>query len=115
MKRWSQELLRDPDTKGVVEYAASWVRPGSGAQVTMQTRFLYAPEFSDALRSVCHQAIEALPDEGLGELCSTLGEMFEFYKERSIARQDKLPSPLTTMPALAGSTYERLPFHIEKD
>ena len=115
MNLWNQKLQHKTETAGVREYIVDWVRSGTGAQVSMSTRFLNVPEYSDILRSTCHQAIEILPDEGLNELCTSLGEMLEFYNEEKSINNEKVLPNLTTQPALKGSTYERIPFHIEED
>ncbi len=115
MKLWNQKVPHKTETEGVREYVVDWVRPGTGAQLSMSTRFLNAPEYSDILRGICHQAIEILPDEGLNELCTSLGEMLEFYDEKKSINIEKALLNIITQPALNGTTYERIPFHIDED
>ena len=38
-------------------------------------------------RMLCHAIVNRLPDEGLPELCETLGHMFEFYSSRRPAER----------------------------
>lgn len=103
------------ETTGVRAYITNAVRPGTGAQVTVFATFVNSPEYSDVLRIACHQAIEMLTNEGVEELSVSLGEILEFYDyDNTMAKNTALPF-LKSQPALKGSTYERVPFHIDED
>lgn len=115
MMPWNHELQHKTETSSDREYIVNWTRPETGAQVAMSTRFPNAPEYSDLLRTICHQAIEMLPNTGLNELYTSLGEMIEFYSEENSIYYGKTLLSVTTLPARKGSTYERTPFQIDED
>lgn len=64
-------------------------------------------------RMVCHVLVDEIPGRGLGELCESLGHMYEFYREHP-QQQPALPS-VRRLAATVGRRMERPDFYLESD
>lgn len=65
-------------------------------------------------RIVCHLLVSRIPGEGLPELCQSVGEIYEYYKSRSLI-PPALPPPHQEIPARQGKSYERPTFYASEE
>jgi len=116
MMPWNQNQLNNLSiTEGVNKFATTWIRAGE-MQLTLSASFNEdGPAYDDIVRIVCHHAIENIPNDGLTELCETLGEMIEFYGEREIHNPTASLPLIDTVTATEGNEYNRQPFHISDE
>lgn len=65
-------------------------------------------------RIVCHLLVSRIPEEGMLELCDSVGGIYEYYKSRSLVAP-ALPPPHQEIPARQGKSYERPTFYASEE
>lgn len=65
-------------------------------------------------RIVCHLLVSRIPGQGLPELCESVGEIYEYYKSRSLVHP-VLPPSHQEIPARQGKSYERPTFYASEE
>lgn len=64
-------------------------------------------------RLVCHILVDRLPADGLGELCESIADVYEFYIARP--KQIQTSSQPQQIKVKIGKTYERPTFKINEE
>lgn len=64
------------------------------------------------IRSVCHRLLDRIPDQGLPELCESLGRIRAFYSAQKEQTVRLLPAPTQQISAKLGKTYQRPEFPV---
>jgi hypothetical protein len=67
----------------------------------------------DAVRDLCHQILDRIPDRGLPELLESLERIREFYDTTAAPVEQPVTIRQTT--ARLGKRYDRPSFHIEEE
>ena len=94
---WNKELGEMPSVVFSVDEASNtvrWSQPLLGGQISHLVSFsndaptgsMGAPQIPEkvCLRLLCHALTNWMPDEALPELGETMGEMFQFYRDREV-------------------------------
>ena len=76
-----------------------------------QTAGGYVDFVSILPRILCHALVTRMPEEGLPELCSTLGEMYKFYADRNIVNAN----PVKRLVGRVRESRERDAFVVDED
>lgn len=71
-------------------------------------------ETSIQIRMLCHILVDAMPKDGLDELCESVTSMHEFYSTRA-AEPVQLPAPSQVIPAKITGASERPQFYVVED
>src|SRR5579872_1574055 len=83
---WLERLKEAPDRT----FSLGWKHDVPGAQfshrVTATGENQYAPDI--VLRIFCHLVMNCIPARGLPELCETMKELYEFYRNEPSAPAD---------------------------
>ena len=113
----SEPVIHTSTSGSELAFALSCVQDPSGSEI-----HIFVPETSkDPLnrsallaRLVCHVLVARMPDQGLPDLCESIGDIYSFYRDRSASH-----SPLLTqrqeVRAKLGHAYERPEFEIAEE